>query len=66
MTFRALWTESFIDPAKKDTSRQDRPYQENPALKPTDALEETLYSSGYICPFHFENPVSGRHTIPEK
>ena len=64
MTFRAPWTESFVDPAKKDSSRQDRPYQQNPNLKPTDAPEETLYPSGYICPFHFENPVSGRKTVP--
>jgi hypothetical protein len=64
MTFRAPWTESFVDPAKKDSSRQDRPYQENPDLRPTGAPEDTLYPSGYICPFHFENPVSGRKTIP--
>ena len=64
MTFRAPWTESFVEPAKKDSSRQDRPYQQNPDLKPTDAPEETLYPSGYICPFHFENPVSGRKTVP--
>ncbi|MGD9142718.1 MAG: nuclear transport factor 2 family protein [Dehalococcoidia bacterium] len=64
MTFRAPWTESFVDPAKKDSSKQDRPYQENPDLRPTDAPEDTLYPSGYICPFHFENPVSGRKTIP--
>jgi hypothetical protein len=66
LTFRAPWTESFVDPAKKDSSRQDRPYQENPALRPTGAPEETLYPSGYICPFHFANPVSGGNTIPER
>ena len=64
MTFRAPWTESFVDPAKKDSSKQDRPYQKNPDLRPTGAPEDTLYPSGYICPFHFENPVSGRKTIP--
>ena len=66
LTFRAPWTESFVDPAKIDKSRQDRPYQENPALRPTAAPDETLYPSGYICPFHFANPVSGRQTVPEK
>jgi len=66
MTFRAPWTESFVDPAKKDSSRQDRPYQENPDLRPTDAPVETLYPSGFVCPFHFENPVSGRNTVPER
>ena len=48
----------FVDPTKKDDSRQDRPYQENPALRPTEAPDQTLNPSGFICPFHFENPVS--------
>ena len=66
LMFRAPWTESFVDPDKKDSSRHNSPYQENPNLRPTDAPENTLYPSGYICPFHFPNPVSGRNTIPEK
>jgi hypothetical protein len=65
MIFRAPWTEGFVDPDKKDNSKHDRPYQENPALKPTGAPEETLYPSGFICPFHYENPISGRKTFPE-
>jgi hypothetical protein len=66
MTFRAPWTESFVDPAKKDSSRQDRPYQENPTLRPMGAPEETLYPSGFVCPFHFPNPVSERKSVPER
>jgi hypothetical protein len=66
LTFRAPWTEGFVDPAKKDDSRQDHPYQENPDLRPTAPPDDTLYPSGFICPFHFANPVSGRKTIPEK
>jgi hypothetical protein len=67
MIFRAPWTEGFVDPAKKDNSKHDRPYQEkeNPALRPTGAPQETLYPSGYICPFHYANPISGRKTIPD-
>jgi hypothetical protein len=68
MIFRAPWTEGFVDPEKKDNSKHDRPYQEeeNPALKPNGAPEETLYPSGFICPFHYENPVSGRRTFTDK
>jgi hypothetical protein len=65
-TFRAPWTEGFTDPARRDISKLDRPYKANPNLMPTGAPEETLYPSGFICPFHFINPVSGRKTIFEK
>jgi hypothetical protein len=65
-TFRAPWTEGFVDPARKDNSKKDRPYQENPNLRPTGSPEDTLYPSGFICPFHFANPVSGRKTVPEE
>ena len=68
MIFRAPWTEGFVDQDKKDNSKHDRPYydRENPALQPTRVPEETLYPSGYICPFHYDNPVSGRKTLPER
>jgi len=39
---------------------------ENRDLKVTDMPEETRYPSGFITPFHFENPVSGRKTNVEK
>ncbi len=54
-----------VDYVKEDSSRQDHPYQENPDLRPSAPPEETLYPSGYICPFHFPNPVSGRESRPE-
>jgi hypothetical protein len=60
MTFHAPWGESFVDPQKRMDKKIDRPYQRNPELRPTGAPEETLYPSGFICPFHFDNPVSGR------
>jgi hypothetical protein len=63
MTFHAPWTVGFVDPAKREDIKMDRPYQRNPALRPTGAPEETLYPSGFICPFHFKNPVTGRKTI---
>jgi hypothetical protein len=64
MTFRASWTESFVEPSRRDDSVMDR--AENRDLQISDKAEETRYPSGFICPFHFENPVSGRRTIVEK
>lgn len=66
MTFRAPWVESFADPSRIDNSRLDRPHETNAVLRPTGAHRETIYPSGFICPFHFANPVSGRKTIPEE
>jgi hypothetical protein len=60
MTFHAPWGESFVPPEKRLDLRIDRPYKRNPDLHPTGAPEETLWPSGFICPFHFDNPVSGR------
>ena len=63
MTFHAPWGESFVDPARRLDKKIDRPYQRNPALKPDGAPEETLYPSGFVCPFHFDNPATGRKAI---
>ncbi|OGO31745.1 MAG: hypothetical protein A2Z29_06300 [Chloroflexi bacterium RBG_16_56_11] len=63
MTFHAPWGESFVDPARRLDLRIDRPYKRNPALKPDGGPEETLYPSGFICPFHFDNPGTGRKAI---
>jgi hypothetical protein len=63
MTFRASWTESFVEPSKRDDSSMGR--AQNQGLGPRGTPEETAYPSGFICPFHFENPVSGRKTICE-
>ena len=60
MTFHAPWGESFVPAERRFDRRIDRPYQRNPELKPVGAPEETLWPSGFICPFHFDNPVSGR------
>ncbi len=63
MTFHAPWAVGFVDPSRREDKKIDRPYQRNPDLRPTGAPEETLYPSGFICPFHFKNPVSGRKTV---
>lgn len=64
MTFRASWMESFVAASRRDDSPMDR--AENRDLKVTDMPEETRYPSGFVTPFHFENPVSGRKTNVEK
>jgi hypothetical protein len=63
MTFRASWTESFVEPSRRDDSPMDRAQNQN--LGPRGTPEETRYPSGFICPFHFKNPVSGRETVYE-
>ena len=32
-------------------------------FKPDGPPEATVYTSGFVCPFHFKNPVSGKETI---
>lgn len=63
MTFHAPWGMSFVDAEKRADERIDRPYERSEALRPTGTPEETLYPSGFIAPFHYKNPVSGRETI---
>jgi hypothetical protein len=63
MTFHAPWTLSFVHPEQREDVYMNRPYEDkHNVLKPTDLPEETQWPSGFICPFHFENPVSGRKT----
>jgi hypothetical protein len=59
MTFHSPWS----DPTKRVMPRLDRPYERSEAMRPSGPPEETQWPSGYICPFHFKNPVSGRKTI---
>lgn len=64
MTFHTPYTVGWVDAEKRDDKRMDRPYERKSDLRPDGRPEETLYPSGFICPFHFANPVSGRKTIP--
>ena len=63
MTFHCPYTVGFVEPERQSTEVINRPYQRNPQLKPVGAPEETLYPSGFICPFHFANPGTGRKTL---
>jgi hypothetical protein len=63
MTFHCPYTVGWVDPIRRVDEKIDRPYKRNPDLKPEGGPEETLYPSGFICPFHFNNPVSGREAL---
>jgi hypothetical protein len=65
MTFHAPWGESFVPSERRFVQKIDRPYQRNPNLKPDGAPEETLWPSGFICPFHFDNPATGRTALKD-
>jgi hypothetical protein len=63
MTFHCPYTIGFVEPERQSTELINRPYKRNPDLKPDGAPGTTLYPSGFICPFHFDHPVTGRHTV---
>jgi hypothetical protein len=63
MTFHAPWRTSFVPVERLTDERINRPYQRNPKLKPDGAPEDTQWPSGFICPFHFDNPASGRKAL---
>jgi hypothetical protein len=65
MTFHAPWRSSFVPAERLLDERIDHPYNRNPQLKPDGAPEETLWPSGFICPFHFDNPATGRKALKE-
>jgi hypothetical protein len=59
MTFHAPWTLSFVEHDRVDEF-MNRPYERAGALRPTGTPEDTQYPSGFLCPFHFNNPVTGK------
>ena len=63
MTMHAPYLVGWVDPDRRDDTRMDRPYDRPSELRPDGRPEETLYPSGFICPFHFPNPVTGRKTV---
>jgi len=63
MIFHAPWGESFVPPEKRMDQRIDRPYKKISALEPVGPPEETIWPSGFICPFHFDNPATGRKRL---
>jgi hypothetical protein len=63
MTFHAPWRTSFVPVDRIIDQNINRPYQRNLELKPEGAPEETQWPSGFVCPFHFDNPATGRNAL---
>lgn len=64
MAFNATYSGSWVPESRRKDKLTNRPYNpESPLGKVSlPPAENALYPSGYICPFHFKNPVSGRQT----
>jgi hypothetical protein len=60
MTFNAPYTESWVEPSKRVVRKPEGPYQSSTGFSPDGPPEDTRYPSGFICPFHYKNPVSGK------
>ncbi len=64
--FNAPFKEGWVDPSRLVEIRKEDLSGLGKSYIPDGPSENTAYPSGFICPFHFENPVSGRNTIPER
>ena len=64
MAFNAPYGDSWVQASRRKDNRTERPYDPNSELGKVSLppAENALYPSGYICPFHFKNPVSSRAT----
>ena len=58
--FNAPFKEGWIDPSRRvETVKLERPSGHD-VYTPDGPPEVTRYPSGFICPFHYKNPVSGK------
>jgi hypothetical protein len=64
MAFNATYGGSWVKPDRRKDNLTDRPHHPDSPLGKISLppAEDALYPSGYIPPFHFKNPVSGRAT----
>ena len=60
MTFNAPYMEGWVDSSRRVEIKPDSPYRSSAGFSPDGSAEQTLYPSGFICPFHYKNPVSGK------
>jgi len=59
MTFHASYRDGWIDP-QKQVEVDTMAMPDFSALKADAPSDNTLYPSGYMCPLHFKNPVTGK------
>ena len=59
MYFIAPYTVGWVEP-ERQCEKSFRPPP--PDASPDRPSKDTLYPSSFICPFHFEHPVTGRQT----
>jgi hypothetical protein len=64
MYYNAPYGDSWVPASRRKDKRTDTPYNPKSELGKIGLppAENALYPSGYICPLHFKNPVSGRVT----
>jgi hypothetical protein len=60
MTFNAPFTEGWVELSRRVEKRPEPPYRSSRSFSPDGPGEKTQYPSGFICPFHYKNPVTGR------
>jgi hypothetical protein len=60
LTFNAPYKDGWVDPSRRVDKKPNPPYKSNTGFTPDGTPENTLYPSGFICPFHYKNPVTGR------
>lgn len=60
MTFNAPYMNGWVDPTRRVDRRPNPPIKSSTDFSPDSSPENTLYPSGFICPFHYKNPVTGK------
>jgi hypothetical protein len=58
LIFFAPFKEGWVDPSRQLKNPLPHIYRPNSSLAPDGPPEKTTYPSGYVCPFHFKNPVT--------
>jgi hypothetical protein len=58
MYFFASYKDGWVEPEKLSKARPQRP----PDASPDGPPKETSYTTSYICPFHYDHPVTGKPT----
>jgi hypothetical protein len=59
MFFHAPYTLSWVDPKKRVDIQMEPDFK---SLSPDGPAEDTFYPSGFLAPFHYKHPVTGKNT----